>query len=70
MVIRNWYIYDNCCECAEYLPDERITATLKYLRADEGNRLIDIRDKSSYIAVIVTEQEMEFFKEIKKPQKK
>lgn len=70
MVIRNWYIYDNCCEGIEYIPDERIIATLKYLRADEGNLLIDIRDKSSYIAVIVTEQEMEFFKEIKKLHKK
>lgn len=66
MIIRNWYIYDNCCEGIEYIPDERIIATLKYLRADEGNILIDIRDKSSYIAVIVTEQEMKFFKEIKK----
>lgn len=70
MAIRNWYIYDNCCEGVEYLPDERIIATLKYLRADEGNLLIDIRDKSSYIAVIATEQEMEFFKEIEKLQKK
>lgn len=66
MVIRNWYIYDNCCEDIEYIPDKRIIATLKYLRVDEGNLLINIRDESSHIAVMVTEQEMEFFKEIKK----
>lgn len=66
MVIRNWFIYDNCYEGIEYIPDERIIATLKYLKADEGNLLIDIRDKSSYIAVVVTEQEMEFFKEMEK----